>query len=42
VISSELANITALTGVFPQPGEMVVIRPGGHGGFTVLGRLAGG
>jgi phosphohistidine phosphatase SixA len=35
-------NITALTGVFPQPGEMVVIRPGGHGGFTVLGRLGGG
>lgn len=35
-------NITALTGVVPQSGEMVVIRPGGNGDFTVLGRLGGG
>jgi phosphohistidine phosphatase SixA len=35
-------NITALTGVFPQPGEIVVIRPDGNGGFTVLGWLGGG
>jgi phosphohistidine phosphatase SixA len=32
-------NITALTGLFPQPGDIVVIHPDGRGGFTVLGRL---
>ena len=39
VLVTHQVNITALTGVFPQSGEIVVIRPGGHGGFTVLGRL---
>ncbi|CAN0492988.1 unnamed protein product, partial [Discosporangium mesarthrocarpum] len=32
-------NITALTGVFPRSGEIVVARLGGDGGVTVLGRL---
>ena len=41
VLVTHQVNITALTGVFPQSGEMVVIRPGGNGGFTVLGRLGG-
>ncbi|NYZ15997.1 histidine phosphatase family protein [Azospirillum sp. RWY-5-1] len=31
-------NITALTGVFPQQGEMVVLAPAG-GGFTAVGRI---
>ena len=42
VLVTHQVNITALTGVFPQAGEMVVVRPGGHGEFTVLGRLLGG
>jgi phosphohistidine phosphatase SixA len=32
-------NITELTGVFPSSGEMVVLRPDGRGGFTLVGRL---
>jgi hypothetical protein len=32
-------NITGLTGIVPQTGEMVVIRPEGDGRFAVLGRL---
>jgi hypothetical protein len=31
-------NISALTGVYPQSGEIVVLRPEG-GKLTVLGRL---
>lgn len=31
-------NITALTGVFPQQGEMVVLAPAGDG-FTQVGRI---
>lgn len=42
VLVTHQVNITALTGVFPQPGETVVIRPGGHGRFTVLGQLVVG
>ena len=32
-------NITALTGVFPRSGEIVVARFDDHGGLQVLGRL---
>ena len=40
VMVSHQVNITALTGVFPSSGEIVVIHPGaGPEGFTVLGRL---
>jgi phosphohistidine phosphatase SixA len=31
-------NITALTGIVPQSGEMIVLRPDGEG-FTVLGNI---
>ena len=41
VLVTHQVNITALTDVFPQPGEIVVIRLGGQGGFTMLGRLKG-
>ena len=33
-------NITALTGVFPQSGEIVVLRLDPAGGYAVAGRLA--
>jgi phosphohistidine phosphatase SixA len=39
VLVSHQVNITGLTGVFPASGEMVVVRPGGPGGFTLVGRL---
>ncbi len=32
-------NITALTGIFPAQGEMVILTPGGNGSFEVAGRL---
>jgi phosphohistidine phosphatase SixA len=32
-------NITALTGVFPASGEMVILRPDEQGGFRLIGRL---
>ncbi len=41
VLVTHQVNITALTGVFPAPGELVVVRrPQGEGGFTVLGTAA--
>ncbi len=41
VLVTHQVNITALTGVFPAPGELVVVRrPEGEGGFTVLGTVA--
>jgi len=39
VLVTHQVNITELTGVFPASGELVVIRPDGKGGFSVLGRL---
>lgn len=33
-------NITALTGIVPQPGEMIVIRPMADGAARIMGRLA--
>lgn len=32
-------NIQALTGIQPKPGAIVVLAPGGKGGFTVLGQI---
>ena len=32
-------NITALTGVFPASGEMVILRPDRQGGFRLIGNL---
>ncbi len=40
VLVTHQANISALTGVYPASGEMVVLTPGGAGRFTVAGRLA--
>ena len=39
VLVTHQVNITALTGLSPRPGEIVVIAPGGAQGFRVLGRL---
>ena len=40
ILVSHQVNITALTGIFPSSGEIVVIRPGdGEQGFEVLGRM---
>jgi broad specificity phosphatase PhoE len=38
VLVTHQVNITALTGLFPAEGEMLILTPGG-GGFTVAGRL---
>lgn len=38
ILVTHQVNITAATGVYPAPGEIVVLRPG-EGSFTVLGRL---
>jgi phosphohistidine phosphatase SixA len=39
VLVTHQVNITALTGVFPQSGEAVVLRRGEGGSFQPLGRL---
>ena len=39
ILVTHQVNITALTGVFPRSGEIVVARLGEDGGVTVLGRL---
>mgnify|MGYP003585098110 FL=1 len=39
VLVTHQVNITALTGVVPGSGEMVVIKPATEGGVEVLGRL---
>ncbi|HEX7044025.1 MAG TPA: histidine phosphatase family protein [Burkholderiales bacterium] len=33
------ANILSLTGIHPRMGGIVVVAPGGAGGFTIVGRL---
>lgn len=40
VLVTHQVNISALTGVYPASGEMVVLRPQGNGDFQVLGRIA--
>lgn len=32
-------NITALTGISPAQGEMVILTPSGEGRFRIAGRL---
>jgi hypothetical protein len=40
ILVSHQVNITALTQLFPAPGEMIVLTPLGNGEFRVVGRLA--
>ena len=39
VLVTHQVVITALTGVFPGSGEMVVVKPGDGGGLSVVGRI---
>ncbi len=39
VLVTHQVNITALTGVYPRSGDMVVVRREPDGAFTVLGKL---
>jgi phosphohistidine phosphatase SixA len=39
VLVTHQVNITALTGIFPQEGEAVVLRPSGKNGFELVGRV---
>lgn len=38
VLVSHQVNITALTGIYPRSGEVVILRSAGDGGIEVLGR----
>jgi len=40
VLVTHQVNITALTGVFPAEGEILVLRPRGGAGFDLVGRIA--
>src|SRR5262249_11527149 len=40
VLVSHGSTIVALTGVSPEPAEMVVVKPDGGGNFSVVGRLS--
>jgi phosphohistidine phosphatase SixA len=40
MLVSHGSTIVALTGVSPQPAEMVVVKPDGSGNFSVVGRLS--
>jgi len=39
ILVTHQVNISALTGVFPAPGEIIVLTPQGSGAFRVAGRL---
>ena len=39
VLVTHQVNITALTGIFPSEGEMLVMRPRTDSGFDVVGRI---
>ena len=39
ILVTHQVNITALTGIFPAQGEMVVLTPQGNGTFRIAGRL---
>lgn len=39
ILVTHQANVTALTGLSPEPGEMVILAPGGAEGFRIAGRL---
>ena len=38
VLVTHQVNITALTGIFPNEGEMIVLRPRASSGFDIVGR----
>lgn len=40
VLVTHQVNITALTGIFPAEGEIVVLAPAADAGFRVAGRIA--
>lgn len=40
ILVTHRVNISALTGVYPAPGEMVILTPEGNDAFRVAGRLA--
>lgn len=40
ILVTHQVNIRALTGLFPAPGEMIILTPRGGGNFHVAGRLA--
>jgi len=40
VLVTHQVNISALTGLFPAQGELIVLAPQGHGTFRVVGRLS--
>jgi hypothetical protein len=39
VLVTHQVNITALTGIFPSEGEMLVLKPRADSGFDVVGRV---
>lgn len=39
VLITHQVNITALTGIFPAEGEMLLLRPESDGNFNVVGRI---
>ncbi len=39
ILVTHQVNVTALTGIVPATGEMIVLRPDSRGGFTIVGRL---
>jgi hypothetical protein len=39
ILVTHQVNISALTGIFPAAGEMVILTPQGSGAFRVAGRL---
>ncbi len=40
IVVTHQVNITALTGVVPRSGEIVVAAPDGRGGYAAIGRIA--
>ena len=40
VLVTHQVNITALTGIFPRSGEIVVLRLGGPENFTIIGAIS--
>jgi hypothetical protein len=39
VLVTHQVNITALTGIFPSEGEMLVLKPRTGTGFDIVGRI---
>jgi hypothetical protein len=40
VLVTHQVNITALTGIYPSEGEMLVLRPRADSGFDIVGRIS--